>query len=220
MLLNIFFENMNASLELLLIGAVIFAVYWFLLRRFNSLGLRLFVLCALLFIANCVWLYRDERTLQHTLQAGEEHIAMVKAKSKTGKNNNQVDLSFTATDGTAVTASTSEYVSQEEWNRMETGKPISVIYVPDTGKTYVQQSIMRFKGDKIYLYFFAGFWLLFGSVLWIWLRNYKVGVDENTGSEWVEKPNGDIIFDERKSPAARALKRGNIFSKLIQSFGK
>ena len=41
---------MNASLELVLIGAFIFAVYWLVLRKHNSLGLRMLVLCTLLFV--------------------------------------------------------------------------------------------------------------------------------------------------------------------------
>lgn len=220
MLLNLFFENMNSSVELILIGAFIFAIYWFILRKYNSLGLRLFVLCFLLFIACCVWLYRDEADLKNTLAAGEEHIATILSKEKVGNNDNEVTVSFTSKDGKTVNTKTSKYVSQQEWDKFETGKPLSVIYVAATQQTYVQQSIMRFKDDKIYLYFFAGFWLVLGSILYIWLRKLKVGVDEETGAEWVIKEDGSVILDERKSKAAGYVKRANILSKLVQAFGK
>jgi len=219
MLLNLFFENMNSSLELVLIGAFIFAIYWFILRKHNSLGLRLFVLCFLLFIGCCVWLYKDETDLKNTLATSEEHIATIISKSKTGNNDNQVTISFIAKDGKAINSETSKYVSQEEWNKFETGKPLSVLYVAATQQTFVQQSIMRFKDDTIYLYYFAGFWLVLGTVLYVWLRKLKVGVDE-AGNEWVIKEDGSVIFDERKSKAAQRIKRVNIISKLVQAFNK
>lgn len=220
MLLNIFFDNMNSKLELVLIGTFIFAIYWFVLRKYNALGLRLFVLCFLLFIGCCTWLYKDEMKLKNTIAKGEEHVATVISKSVVGKKkDNEVEISFTAKDGRMVNAKTSAYVSQQEWEKFEIGKPISVLYVAASQETFVQQSIMRFKSDKIYLYFFAGFWLVLGLALLIWLRNYKVGVDES-GNEWVEKPNGAVILDERNSQAYRIAKRANLISKLVQSFGK
>jgi len=220
MFLNLFFGNMNSSVELILTGAVLFGIYWFVLRKYNSLGLRLFTLCFFLFVACCVWLYKDEQSLKNTLTAGEQHIATVISKEKTGNNDNLVEISFTANDGKAITTTTSEYISQQEWDNFVTGKPLPVIYVASTRQTYVQQSIMRFKDDKIYLYYFSGFWLLLGAVLYAWLGKFKVGVDEETGNEWVEKEDGSIILDERKSKTMQLIKRGNIVSKLIQTFGR
>jgi len=219
MLLNLFFENMNGSLELVLIGAFIFAIYWFILRKHNSLGLRLFVLCFLLFFGCCLWLYKDEVNLKDTLVSGEEHIATIISKSKTGNNDNEVAVSFSAKDGKAINTKTSEYISRNEWDKFETGKPLSVIYVTATQQTFVQQSIMRFKDDKIYLYFFAGFWLVLGTVLYFWLRKLKVGVDE-AGNEWVIKEDGSVILDERKSKPSQIIKRVNIISKLVQVLNK
>ena len=219
MLLNIFFDNMNSTLEILLLIVFFVAVYWFVLRKHNSLGLRLGFLSCCLFVGCCVWLYKDEGVLKNTIANGEEHIANVLSKVKVGKTDNEVELTFTAKDGKTITAKTSAYVSQQEWDKFETGKPVAVLYVPGTQQTYVQQSIMRFKADKIYLYFFAGFWLVLGLGVYIWLRKYKVGVDEK-GNEWVVKPDGSVILDERKSGAFRTAKRINIISKLAQVFGK
>jgi hypothetical protein len=220
MFLNLFFEKMNSSVELILTGTILFGIYWLALRKYNSLGLRLFILCFFLFVACCVWLYKDEQNLKHTLTAGEQHIATVISKEKTGNNDNVVEISFTANDGKSVTEKTSEYISQQEWNNFITGKPLPVIYVASTRQTYVQQSIMRFKDDKVYLYYFSGFWLLLGTVLYAWLGKLKVGVDEETGDEWIERKDGSIILDERRSKTTQLLKRGNIISKLIQTFSR
>ncbi len=219
MLLNLFFENMNSKLELVLIGAFFLALYWFVLRKYNSLGLRLFVVCFFLFIALCVWIHQDEVSLKNTLNNGEKHIATIISKTKVDKNDNQVEVSFTSNDGKTINSKTTDYISQDEWNTFETGKPLSIIYDSKTSETFVQQSLMRFKNDKIFLYYFAGFLLVLGICLYIWLRKFKIGVDDN-GNEWVIKKDGSVILDERKSAAARATKKVNIFSKLIRSFGK
>ena len=220
MFLNIFFDNMNAKLELVLIGAFIFAVYWFVLRKFNSLGLRMLFLCALLFAGSCTWLYKDEVALKNTLSKGEEYIGTVVSKSIIEKKkDNEVEISFTTRAGKQINTKTSKYVSKKEWDSFEHGELLGVIYVADTQETFLQQSVVRFSKDKIYLYYFSGFWLILGVVLYFWLRKYKVGVDEK-GNEWLEKADGTVLFDERKSAMYRMAKRGNIISKMIQSFSK
>lgn len=220
MLLNLFFNNMNAGLELFLVGIYFFAIYWFILRKYTALGLRLFVLCFSLFIACAFWLYKDEMQLKNTIATGEEHVATVLSKAKVGKkNDNQVEVSFTAKDGKLITTKTADYVSVPEWDKFEIGKPLSVLYVADKQTTFVQQSIMRFKSEKIYLYYFAGFWLVLGLVLLITLRKIKVGVDD-AGNEWLEKEDGTVFFDERKSKFSQTAKRANILSKLAQAVGR
>ena len=219
-MLNLFFENINGTLEILLIGIFLFAVYWFVLRRYNSLGFRMLVLCFFLFVACSIWLYRDELNLKNMLTKGEQYIATVNSKwvSSDHKDNN-VELSFTTRSGQEVNVTTDDYISKEEWQKFEVGKPLSVIYIPPTKQTFVQQSIMRFKEDKIYLYFFAGFWLVLGVILYLCLKKYKVKVDDR-GNEWLETEDGKVYLDERKSGAYRTAKRGNILSKMAQAFGK
>ncbi len=220
MLLNIFFENMNGTLELFLIGVVFFAIYWFIMRKFNSLGLRMFIMFFSVFAAACVWIYQDEVQLKHTLANGEKYDAIILSKAKQNKNDNEVAVLFSNKAGKMITAYTSEYISVPEWDGFEKGKTLPVLYVPDTGKVFAEQSLQRFKSDKIYLYYFAGFFLLVGVIAYFWLRKLKVGVDENTGDEYVIKENGDIILDERKSGFYRASKNFNILSKMVQAFGK
>ncbi len=175
MLVNIFFDKMNATLELALIGTFFMAFYWFVLRRFNSLGFRLFFLCICLFTACCAWLYKDEKELKNTIANGDEYVATVLSKSIVGeKKDNEVEISFTTKDSKLIDAKTSKYVSAQEWEKFEIGKPLSVLYVTDQQETYVQQSIMRFKNDKIALYYFASFWLVLGMVLFIWLRKPRL----------------------------------------------
>ncbi|MEO7309459.1 MAG: hypothetical protein ABIX01_03605 [Chitinophagaceae bacterium] len=219
MLLNLFFENINSNLELLLIGAFIFAIYWFIMRKYNSLGLRMFIMCFLLFGATCTWLYQDEKALKNTLTTGEQHEATILGKSTVGKNDHELSVSFVANNGKKLNTQTSKYVSQQEWDRFKIGQTLPVIYVAGKDQAFVKESAMRFKADKIYLYYFSGFWLVLGTVLYFWLRKLKVKVDEKTGDEWVEREDGTVIeiLDERKSRTSRALKRANILSKIAQA---
>jgi|SRR5882757_85779 len=220
MLLNIFFDNMNAKLELALIGLFILAVYWFVLRRFNSLGFRLLFLCVFLFAGCCTWLYKDEMSLRNTITKGEEVVATIVSKSiSSNKKDNLVEISFTTKDGGFINTSTGKYISQQEWDKLEAGRSLPVIYVPATQEAFVKESILRFKADKIYLYYFAGFWLVLGVVLYFRLHKYKVGVDEK-GNEWLEKAGGTFLPDERNSAAYRMAKKGNMISKMIQTFAK
>jgi len=84
MLLNIFFTNANAAAKLVLIGVFILGMYWFVLRKYNSLGLRMFALCFFVFAACCVWLYNDEVELKTIFTNGEGYIASIISKTKTG----------------------------------------------------------------------------------------------------------------------------------------
>lgn len=220
MSLNIFFSNINSAAELVLVGVFLLGVYWFVLHKYNSLGLRMFTLCFFVFAACCVWIYNDEAQMKTILANGDEYIAAIISKDKIDNDGNEVEISFIAKNGKTIRTKTSQYISQNEWNNFETDKPLSVIYLPSTQQTFVEQSIMRFKVDEMYSWFFAGFWLLLGLILLVCFRKMKAGVDEETGDEWVTKNDGAIILDERQSKASRTIKRVNILSKFIQAFNK
>ncbi len=219
-----FFSNLDPTLEKLLIGVFFFAIYWFVLRRYNSLGLRMFVMFLLVAMAMAFWLYQDEQALQSLQDHGQTYQALVLEKQKTMAANtssmdNSVKLSFQTTEGKTIEQSTSEYVSDGEYARFEVGKTIEVLYDPTSGVVYVGESLTRFKNDKWILYVAVAFFALIGAVIGWFTRGYKVGVHEDTGDEYLEK-DGKIVLDERKSPLARTVKRVNIVSKLMQVFGK
>ena len=219
-----FFPNLDPVLEKLLIGAFFFAIYWFVLRRYNSLGLRMFVIFLLVAMAMAFWLYQDEQALQSLQEHGQTYQALVLEKQKTTAANtssmdNSVKLSFQITEGKTIEKTTSEYVSDEEYARFEVGKPIEVLYDPTSGLVYVSESLARFKRDKWILYAAVAFFALLGVVIGWFTRSYRVGVHEDTGDEYLVK-DGKVVLDERDSELARSAKRVNITSKLFQIFGK
>ncbi|MFN8355598.1 MAG: hypothetical protein U0Y10_14170 [Spirosomataceae bacterium] len=215
--------GMNPLVEKILLGLFFFAVYWFVLRRYNSLGLRLFFLFTVVSMAIAYWIYQDEQTLKSLTQHGETYQATLlektKVQSSSSTPDNTVKVSFRRSNGQAITQSTSEYISDEEFNSFQPQTPLAVLYDPTTNKTYVKISLSRFQNDKWILYLVVVFFFGLGAVLGIFTRNYKVGLHEDTGDEYLEK-DGKVIFDEKDSALARTTKRINIVSKLFQIFGK
>ncbi len=219
-----FFHTIDPLVEKMLIGGIFFLIYWFLLRRYNSLGLRLFVMFSAVALAGAYWIYEDEQVLKSLQKNGERYEAKVLQKLKTQADHtasadNTVRLSFKTSQGQTIEQTTHEYVSDEEYARFAEGKIISVVFDPHSQKVYVLESLNRFVDDKWVLYVAVAFFALLGAIAGWFTRKIKVGVDPETGDEYLEK-DGKTFFDERKPPMSRSLKRANIIAKMIRILGK
>lgn len=208
------------SILLIAVGSLLY--YIFILRKFNSLGFRLFSLFIFVAILFVCWTWQDEKQLASIEKNGEHYTATVISKEKTdnpqSSPDNAVTVSFRNNQGEIIDMQTHEYISEKEWQTFEKGKSIDVIYNRDANELFVAESLERFRGDKWVLYAAAGFFFLVGSGCWFFLRKYKVQVNEK-GEEWVEK-DGKVMLDERKNPTATTIKKVNILSKLLQVFSK
>lgn len=200
----------------MLVGCV--AYYWFVLRRFNSLGFRLLSLFTFISVMVGVWIQQDRQLQQRVLTSGRTVVGTLVDKQQQGTDST-VTVEVLLGGSEPVRRSTSEFISMTEYASLIVGKPIELLHDTQTDAIYVKQSFQRMVADFWILYLFAGFFFVIGVACWFWLRKLKVGVDEH-GNEWVEKEDGTVILDERQSATARALKRGNILSKLWQTFGK
>lgn len=200
----------------MLVGCV--AYYWFVLRRFNSLGFRLLSLFTFISVMVGVWIQQDRQLQQRVLTSGRTVVGTLVDKQQQGTDST-VTVEVLLGGSEPVRRSTSEFISMTEYASLIVGKPIELLHDTQTDAIYVKQSFQRMVADFWILYLFAGFFFVIGVACWFWLRKLKVGVDEH-GNEWVEKEDGTVILDERQSVTARALKRGNILSKLWQTFGK
>lgn len=200
----------------MLVGGV--AYYWFVLRRFNSLGFRLLSLFTFISVMVGVWIQQDRQLQQRVLTSGRTVVGKLVDKQQQGTDST-VTVEVLLGGSEPERRSTSEFISMTEYASFIVGKPIELLHDTQTDAIYVKQSFQRMVADFWILYLFAGFFFVIGVACWFWLRKLKVGVDEH-GNEWVEKEDGTVILDERQSATARALKRGNILSKLWQTFGK
>jgi hypothetical protein len=205
----------------MLVGGLLY--YYFVLRKYNSLGFRLFSLFTFITLAFCYWLYEDTQTQKSMLAHGQTLNGTVLAKEKktqpgSSSPDNVLTMRVSLQPNKVDTLQVYKYTSLEEWERFKIGEFIPLLYDSEKNNLFVKESYQRMLNDQWVLYVVAGFFFLIGAACWYFLRNYKVGVDES-GNEWVEK-DGKIYLDERKSPTSQFLKRANIVSKLFQVLGK
>ncbi|MFN8343672.1 MAG: hypothetical protein U0X91_01635 [Spirosomataceae bacterium] len=197
--------------------------YYFVLRKYNSLGFRLFSLFTFITSTFCYWLYEDTQIQKSILKNGRTVNGIVLAKEKktqagSSSPDNVVTVRLSLQALKTDTFQVYKYTSAEEWERFKIGSTIPLIYDVGKNNLFIKESYHRMLNDQWVLYVVAAVFFLIGVCCWYFLRNYKVGVD-GAGNEWVEK-DGKIYLDERKSPASQALKGGNIVSKLLQALSK
>ncbi len=205
-----------------LLGGLLY--YYFVLRRYNSLGFRLFSLFAFAAIMFGYWLYQDSLLQNSFRENGRLVSGLILSKNKissatTSSPDNAVTVAAVLHTHKTDTVQTSEYISIEEWAAFKPGDQVDLLYDPATDTLVVKISYERMLSEQWIMYVVAGVFLGIGVLCWYFLRHYKIGVDEQTGDEWVEK-DGKIYLDERKSPTAKVLKRANIGSKLAQLFSQ
>lgn len=203
----------------LLIGSVCY--YYFILRKYNSLGFRLFSIFTFITIAFCFWLYEDTKT-EKAIETNAKLIdGLLISKTKLNSDlKNSPNNSIAVIINNKDTLSTYEYISEQEWNKWLIGQTLPIYIIDNEHKNIiVQESYNRYLSQKWILYLVTSFFFSLGLLCWYLFRNFKVGVNTETGEEWLEK-DGKMIFDERKTASQRIGKRINIISKLIQLLPK
>lgn len=198
----------------ILVGGV--AYYWFVLRRFNSLGFRLLSIFTFISVMVGVWIQQDRQLQQRVLTSGRTVVGTLVDKQQQGTDST-VTVEVLLGGSEPVRRSTSEFISMTEYASFIVGMPIELLHDTQTDAIYVKQSFQRMVADFWILYLSAGFFFVVGVACWFILRKLKVGVDEH-GNEWIEKEDGTVLLDERQSTTARAMKRGNILSKFWRTF--
>lgn len=213
--------TISFPVQLLMLGVFTFFMWWFVFRRYRSLGLRLFYGFSMLSAMASFWFYNDLQDQKSMNRNGHELTANILKKwtERSGENSiiNLIEVSFEYPAGQQKTITTSEFISDEEHTALKIGQPISVFYNPTNQQVYYAVSLARYQSQKWIFYVFIGFFFVLGCVLWYFLRNILVGVHKDTGDEYLEI-DGKIVLDEKGNDVARTMKRVNIISKLFQAF--
>ncbi|MEZ0276624.1 MAG: DUF3592 domain-containing protein [Roseimicrobium sp.] len=201
---------------LLVVGIVLY--YLLVLRRYNSLGFRLFSLFTFVVILLVWWIRQDEQRLKSLSEHGARISATVVSKEKVkGGASNAVTLSWRDEAGTETVKQTSMYVSDPEWESFQPGAPLTVVFDQASKEVFVAKSLERFRSEKWILYAVLGFFFLLGSACWFFLRKYMIHADD-AGKEWVEK-DGKVVLDERNDEGVQPLRPANIFWRILELFG-
>lgn len=207
------------KIQLLLIGGVTFLMWWFVFRRYRSLGLRLLYLCSMVGLMISFWFYNDLQEQKQMQQNGRELTAKL-TKKWTALNpqnslENLIEVTFEYPNGQPKVRSSSVFISDQEHAALRIGQPIKILYNPSTEQVYYAVSFARYQSDQWIFYVLIGFFFTLGAALGYFLRNIEVGIHQETGDEYLEK-DGKIIFDEKGNYITQTAKKLNIISKLYQ----
>lgn len=205
-----------STFETLCVGTFLMAYYFFVLRKYNTLGFRLFSLFFFTSLAVCYWWYIDYADLKDVEKNGIATEAVVLKKSA-----DNLEFRFTDQTGKTIVRTQSSGISVEEFASVSEGKPAPVLYSQQSDVIYLKSSYQRQLSDNIYILFFPGLLFLIGSLCWIFLRKYRVHAHgDGSIHEYVTDENGKIVLDDAQSSTTKSLRNYATFSKLFEIFGK
>ncbi|GAB3951265.1 hypothetical protein GCM10028805_31030 [Spirosoma harenae] len=200
---------------LLAVGCFYLAYYYFVLRKYNALGFRIFSLCFFTGLAVCYWWYTDYRDLKAVEKNGITTQATVLKKSS-----NSLDVRFVDQSGKSVERTQTGGISVEEFAAVQEGKAAPILYNPQSDTVYLTSSYQRQLSDNVYILFLPGLLFLIGFVCLIALRNYKVLPHEGTMYEYVVNENGKVVLDDLTNSTTKSLRTYSTLSKFFQLFDR
>ena len=204
---------MTDKLQMLSVGAFLMAYYYFVLRKYNTLGFRLFSLSFFIGATVCYWWYSDDQALKNIQKNGIATQALVLKKSA-----DNFAVRFTDKSGKSVVRTQMGGISVEEFAAVTEGSPTPILYNPQSDTIYLTSSYRRQLNDTIYILVFAGILFLIGIVCWITLRKYRVHAHEGTLYEYVTNERGEVVLDDARNSTTKALRTYSTMSKFFQLF--
>lgn len=201
--------------EILAAFVFLMAYYYFVLRKYNSLGFRMFSLCFFVGTAVCYWWYINYRDLQSLEKAGVATQALVLHKSA-----NSLTVRFTDPAGRTVERTQNGGISVEEFAAVREGEEAPILYRPESKSFFLASSYRRQLSDNAYILILPGLLFALGIGSLIFLSRYRVHAHEGTMYEYVTDENGKVVLDDNKNATTRALRVGSTLSKLVGLFRK
>ncbi|RRB07264.1 hypothetical protein [Larkinella rosea] len=205
------------TLQALAVGAFWLAYYYFVLRKYNTLGFRLFSLFFFTSLSVCYWWYTDYVDLKTVEENGIATQGIVLKKTK-----DQLVFRFTDQSGKSVERTQNGGISVKEFASVQTDSPAPILYSPETGSdvVFLTSSYQRQINDNKYILVFPGLLFLIGLGCGIFLRKYRVHAHEGTMYEYVTDENGNVVLDDAHSSTTKSLRTYSTMSKLFQIFDR
>lgn len=202
-----------SKVTLITFGIFLLAYYYFVLRKYNALGFRLFSLCLFIGIFGCYWWYDSDRSLKSIEQTGTATDALVLKKST-----DSLRVRFTDQTGKTVERVQTGGISIDEFAAVTEGQTAPILYTPSSDTFYLASSYQRQRHDNIYLLVLPGTLFLIGIACLIFLRKYRVHAREGSLYEYVTNEYGDVVLDDNANETTRALRNYSTLSKLFALF--
>lgn len=202
--------------DLQILAAIVFllAYYYFVLRKYNTLGFRLFSLCFFVSVAFTYWWWVDWRELKRVEHTGIATMATV--LQKTSASEHRVTVAFKTQTGDTLTRVCEGGISDEELAALTLQQATPIIYSPESDTFFLEKSYQRQQKDLSWVLLFPAFFLTLGSICWLTLRRYRIYPHEGTAYEYMVDETGKVVLDDAKSEASKALKKWSLLSKLTQ----
>lgn len=197
------------------IGVFVFllAYYYFVLRKYNTLGFRMFSLFFFVGFSVCYWWYADYSDLKNVQKTGIATQGIILHKTA-----NSLEVRFTDRSGKSVVRTQTGGISVEEFAAVTIGQSAPILYSPTSDSFYLTSSYQRQLHDNVYILVFPGLLFLIGILCWIFLRKYRVHAHEGTLYEYVTDENGKVILDDARNSTTKSLRTYATMSKLFQIF--
>lgn len=197
------------------IGVCVFllAYYYFVLRKYNTLGFRLFSLFFFVGVSVCYWWYADYIDLKNVQKNGIATQGIILKKTA-----NSLEVRFTDQSGKSVVRTQTGGISVEEFAAVTKGQSAPILYSPDSESFYLTSSYQRQLHDNVYILAFPGLLFLIGILCWIFLRKYRVHAHEGTLFEYVTDENGKVVLDDARNSTTKSLRTYATISNLFQIF--
>ena len=201
------------------------AYYYFVLRKYNSLGFRMFSLFTFMTICFIYWWYGGYKELEDLKMNGVHAEATVIKKSIEEKPNsnvpdNVVTINYISENGKMLTAEAREMTSKEEYEEVSVGQKVKIVYSNNARYMQLETTFDRSLKDYNWILVMPALFFLIGLCCLIFLRKYKVHAHEGTAYEYVTDENGKIVLDDNHKENTRTIKKINLISKIVQAFVK
>jgi len=193
--------------------AFLMAYYYFVLRKYNTLGFRMFSLFFFTACFACYWWYTADRDLKSIQRTGIATDALVLKKT-----DNDLTVRFTDQTGKTVERTQKGGISVQEFAAVSEGRTAPILYAPRAGTIYLASSYQRQLHDNIYLLVFPALLFLIGAGCWIFLRKYRVHAHGVGIYEYVTDENGKVVLDDNASPLTRSFRNYTTLGKLFELF--
>ncbi|MVM33084.1 hypothetical protein GO755_23790 [Spirosoma sp. HMF4905] len=207
---------MTDQIQEICFGVFLMAYYYFVLRKYNTLGFRMFSLFFFIGLWFCYWWYGSDQDLKNIQHNGVPTQALILKKT-----DNSLEVSFTNPSGKPIVRTQTGGISVEEFAAVTEGKTAPILYSPRTDTFFLTSSFQRQLSDTIYILWFAGVLFLIGTLCWLFLYKYRVHAYGN-GSiyEYVTDESGKVVLDDNKNIFTRSLRNYTTMSKLFELFEK
>ena len=203
------------KMQLYGVGVFWLAYYYFVLRKYNTLGFRMFSLFFFTGVCVCCWWYADDQDLKDVQTYGLATQAIVVRKTE-----NSLEFNFKNKSGQETVRTQTGGISVEEFASVTEGKPASILYSSESDMVFLEGSYKRQLSDNVYILIFPGILFLIGIVSFVFLRKYRVHAHPGTMYEYVTDESGKVVLDDAKNSTTKSLRTFSTMSKLLRLFDK